>query len=166
LDAYIQKLRNHLDDFELSNIEVKNVEDIEVPLRVEFNVKSKQSMSSNFLVFNPLFITDWKKNPLISNERNYPVDFGAPLDEIIVVNITYPQHYVLKEVPERIGGLLPNQGGRFIVEFSNQPQRFVVNVSLQVLKSVYSSQEYHYLRALFGHVVSAANAQIVFEHRE
>jgi hypothetical protein len=165
-EKYAQKLRERFNSFNIDNIEFLHVDDIDSTLRVKFHLKSEMLETGDFIVFNPLFINEWMLNPFKSAKRSYPVDFGAPLDEIITVNINYPDQYEIKSVPQRIAGVLPNQGGRYFVEFVNHPNRFTINSSFQVLKTVFSSQEYPYLRTIFDNVVSATNSQIVFELSE
>jgi hypothetical protein len=93
------------------------------------------------------------------------VDFGAPLEEIFILNLEYPAEFEVSGLPERVGLSLPNNGGRYIFDVQKNGSKLTVNSSLLVAKTVFSSEEYHFLKELFNRVIATQSTDIVFKKR-
>jgi hypothetical protein len=119
----------------------------------------------NFL-FNPFITEQWQRNPFKSSERLYPVDFGAPLEEITILTLDYPPGYEIDELPSKVGLSLPQNGGRFIFEIQNAMNKLSVNNSLLIAKPVFTSNEYHYLKELFNNVLAVQRTELVFKKKK
>jgi hypothetical protein len=164
---YIKDIEETWQDVTINSLEILNTEDITKPLIVKVNVVLNvfEGTPSSILL-DPNITNTWDANPFKSVERLYPVDFGATLDEVFIVNIELPSTYVLAEKTDKVGLALPNNGGRFIYEIT-QPQenKITVTSSLLVSKPVFSSEEYHYLREIFNRVVSAHSSSLVLTRK-
>ncbi|MEY4931272.1 MAG: hypothetical protein RI909_1996, partial [Bacteroidota bacterium] len=78
VDKYKEKLEANGEDFVILKYEIENQNDLGQPLIERFQVEtSLESADPNTLYLNPFFVGRWKKNPFVSNDRSYPVDFGA-----------------------------------------------------------------------------------------
>jgi hypothetical protein len=145
---------------------IENADDVKKPFTIAFETETEvfDQANSNFL-FNPFFIDQWKNNPLKSPERLYPVDFGAPTEEVIVVVLEYPEEYELVELPQKIGLALPDAGGRYLYNVQNNGHTLTMNSSLSLNKTVFTSLEYHFLRELFDRVVAVQKADLIFRKK-
>ncbi len=147
----------------VDKFEIVNKDDITKPLIVNIDMElSMFEATPSSISFNPNIAHAWSENPFKSTERLYPVDFGAPLDEAVILNFELPEKYKIDELPEKVALSLPNNGGRFIYEVSLLTEgKISVTSSLVVGKPVFSSQEYHYLKEIFSRVVSAYRTELV-----
>ena len=91
------------------------------------------------------------------------MDFGAPLEEIMIFNLEYPSGYEIDELPSKVGLNLPQGGGRYIFEIQNAANKLTVNNSLLIAKPVFTSHEYHYLKELFNNVIAVQQTELVFK---
>ena len=110
-------------------------------------------------------IDRWVANPFRSSERSYPVDFGIPVEEVVILNLEFPESYEIAEMPARVGLALPDAGGRYIFNLARNTKGLTMNSSLQINKTVFSSNEYHFLKELFGRVVATQQTDLLFKRK-
>lgn len=160
---YIKKLSSSWHDITVDKFEIVNMDDLTKPLIIDIDLEMTVfDEAPSSILFNPNLANNWDENPFKSTERLYPVDFGAPLDQTVILNFELPEKYKIEELPERVALSLPNNGGRFIYEVSLPAEgKMSVTSSLLVGKPVFSSQEYHYLKEIFSRVVAAYRTEIV-----
>lgn len=164
-DEYIKQLKSNLGDVEIKGYDIGNLEDIEKPVTRKLDIEIAafdDPDASNFL-FNPFLLEKWDENPFKSSERLYPVDFNVPMERTSVCNLQYPPDFQVENIPPKVGLALPNAGGRFLFDAQNIGNRLSVTNSLVISRTVYSSDEYHYLRELFSRILQLQNGELVFK---
>jgi hypothetical protein len=159
---YIHYLSNKW-NVEIIDYEFENVEDLQRPLvlRVTVTMDRGTDLGGSFLL-NPFFLERHGANPFRTSRRLYPVDFGAPLEEVLIVNLDLPVGLEIEQLPQKLGLSLPDAGGRYIFDIKKNDNKLVVNSSLLIGKSVFTSNEYHFLKELFDRVVQVQNTDILF----
>lgn len=165
--AYITDLDNKLDRIEILDFKLLNLEDLQKQVVINLTVEMDgvDNLQANHFLFNPFLMERWEKNPFRSSERLYPVDFGAPLEEVVILNLTYPAEFQLSELPGKVGLQLPNSGGRYLFDIKNNGNVLSMQSSLLITKPVFSSGEYHYLKELFNQVIAVQHTDLVFERK-
>jgi len=164
---FIDDFKNKNQDLNITDFKIENADDITRPLIFKLSVAFGDGIytGDNFL-FNPFIMEQWQRNPFKSSERLYPVDFGAPLEEITILTLDYPPGYEIDELPNKVGLSLPQNGGRFIFEIQNAANKLSVNNSLLIAKPVFTSNEYHYLKELFNNVLAVQRTELVFKKKK
>ncbi|MBL0741251.1 DUF3857 domain-containing protein [Chryseolinea lacunae] len=164
---YVGKVTKNLNGITVTGYHFENVDDLKKPLIVKYDVEAEvydASAHDNFL-FNPFLMERTNNNPFKSPERLYPVDFGPPLEQTVVLVMDYPEELELSELPEKVGLALPAAGGRYMYNVQNVGHTVTVNSSFLINKTVYSPAEYHYLKELFDRVVAAQRTDLVFKKK-
>jgi hypothetical protein len=164
---YVDDIQSKMHSISIKHFEFQNVDDLTKPLILKLDVEMQafDNLDVKSFLFNPFFVDRWEKNPFKSSERLYPVDFGAPLDQVLIFSLTYPDNFQIDELPQKVGLTLPNNGGRYICDMEQAANQFTMNHSLQISKTVFSSAEYHYLKELFNRVVQVQQTDLVFERK-
>ena len=167
-EEYLEDLKKKLSNTTVINYEVKGVGDPNDLLteKLEVEMEGFENMNSSNLLFNPFFTGRIEQNPFRSNERLYPVDYGAPLETVLVVNITYPAFIELESAPEKVGLILPNSGGRFMFEVTTAENRLTINYLLAINKTVFNSAEYQYLKELYDRVIQTQGTDLLFKRKK
>jgi transglutaminase-like putative cysteine protease len=165
---YFRKLDEGIESLEIKTSKLVNLDSIEQPLlqklEVEFDLLG--GVAANNFLFNPLVISQrWKENPFKSDERLYPVDFGAPIEHTIAFSLEYPPQFELAEIPEKIALSLPASGGRFVYEVQNIDNKLVLNTSVAINRTVYTANDYHYLKELFSRMIHAYQQDLLFKKK-
>ena len=107
----------------------------------------------------------WETNPFKLTERLYPVNFGTPQEYTIIINLTYPENFLLVEKPEKNALTIPAGGGKFLFDITDNGTKATLTYSLTLAKAVYTSVEYRYLKELFNRVVQAQNSDWLFKKK-
>ena len=164
---YIDDLNSKSKNIHIQKFELQNVEDLEKPLVVKLDVEIEvfDDMKNKLFLFNPFILNKIDENPFKSNERLYPVDYGAPVDHVTILNLEYPADFVIESLPEKVAMSLPNTGGRYIFDMQNLGNKLTMSNSMQISKPVFSSGEYHYLKELYNRIIQVQNADLVFKRK-
>jgi hypothetical protein len=164
--GYIEQLNQKLGGFEIDKFEIQNFEEVDRPLIVKLDVtfQAYDEAAENFL-FSPFLMDKERENPFKSNERLYPVDFGSPREFTTMLNLEFPTQYELVNKPEKIALSLPNAGGRFILDSQIVGNRLTLNNAFSINRTVYSSQEYMYLKELYSRIIQAQNEDLIFKKK-
>jgi transglutaminase-like putative cysteine protease len=166
IEKYKDKMQQNIHSFQIVNYELENFNDLSKPLIETLKVESTLELSNpNILYLNPFFIERWEQNPFKSNQRLYPVDFGAPMESIFILNLDFPDSYLVDEVPESVAVALPQSGGKFLVNITNRENKISLTSIINLSKVVYSSAEYHALKELFNRIVQMQQSQIVLKKK-
>jgi hypothetical protein len=151
----------------LSNFTLENVEDINKPIveKMEIEIEAIDDMKAPTVFINPFIFDKVEKNPFKSEQRLYPVDYGTMVDRMLILTIELPESLQLAELPAKVGLALPNGGGRYIYDLQVNGNKIVLNNSLSIAKPVFTSDEYHFLKELYGRMVQTHNADLVLKHK-
>lgn len=145
------------------NMSIENLGEHEKPLtetmEIEFNRDDLANV--NRVYFNPFVVGRWTTNPFKLKERNFPVDFGTPQEETVLVVVEYPPGFTLDEMPKDIAMALPNKGGRFTFSCGNIGNKLNITYTLSLSKAIYEAQEYPYLKELFARIVQIRQTDLV-----
>jgi hypothetical protein len=167
VEEFIGDFKNKNQDLNISDFKIENLDDISKPLIFKLDVEFGDGIyGGDHFLFNPFITDQWQRNPFKSAERLYPVDFGAPLEEIMILTLDYPAGYEVDGLPNKVGLSLPQGGGRFIFDIQNSMNKLSVNNSLLIAKPVFTSQEYHYLKEIFNNVLAVQQTELVFKKKK
>lgn len=164
--AYISNFTRYFNGMEVDKYEILNKDDIEKPFVVKLGIGYQAYEGDpveNFL-FNP-FIDKQNENPFKSNQRLYPVDFGSPREFTTMFNFEFPEAYELVNKPENVALSLPNSGGRFLLDAQLSENKLVLNNALSINRTVFSSQEYVYLKELYSRIIQAQNEDLILRKK-
>lgn len=166
IEAYVEKLDGQLPNLRIISEEILNIDSLDQPLtekyEVEFLVHDGIDATQFFL--NPFFINRITKNPFNLNDRTYPVDLGSASDERIVINITLPEKYDLLQKPKDLAISLPNNGGRYLLKTTFEEHKIVVSQFKQFSRSVYTSEEYLYLKEFFSRIIQNQKTDLLLKN--
>jgi hypothetical protein len=164
--AYLQRIQSTLNEIVLSDYKVENFKDPNQPLVETFGFELKvDQMGAKKLYLIPFLIDRWQNNPFRSNQRLYPVDFGAPVESTFHLTLNFPPQYFIEENLENSAYTLPGNGGRFLLNATSLENKLSVTSIITLNKMVYSSNEYHSLKELFNRIIESQNSQIVFSQK-
>ncbi len=105
------------------------------------------------------------ENPFKSQERVYPVNYGAPIKEVMSFSLEIPEGFEVDELPQPIALGLPDNAGKFLYSVSNVGNVLMVNAQFMINRVEFSSEEYAYLRAFYSQVVAKEAEQIVLKKK-
>ncbi|MGI4834801.1 MAG: DUF3857 domain-containing protein [Janthinobacterium lividum] len=148
---YVTELTSQHSNWEVPSYKFAAVADVSQPLSLSYEVHQAASTAGTAqeLYLRPLASFCENRNPFDNESRKFPVDFGAPTQDVVVINLTLPPGYVA-ELPKAANVSLPDQGGSYVFAASSPTPNTVQLISrLSLAKPVYGAQEYAGLREFY-----------------
>ncbi|MEO9891593.1 transglutaminase [Aurantibacter sp.] len=162
-DTFLEELEKENDDIEISNYEIKYNEDLLKPIVQSYDIFKEDVVDQvdGKLYFSPLFYKSVSENPFKSEEREFPVEFGYPWEDKLVIKIKIPEGYQVESIPETTMIALPEQMGNFKYNISEQQGSLVVNSEISLNVSLVPAQEYQFLKEFYNLLVQKQSEKVV-----
>jgi hypothetical protein len=166
IQEYVDKINAESPKVKVLKSEVTNLDSLNQPLseKYELEIDTYNKLTNN-LSFNPFFWDRVEVNPFKLVERSFPVDWGMASDERLILTIHLPSQYSIETPPQIIDIAMPNSGGRFVTSYEPDNTSFTFSNVIQFNKSVYSSNEYPYLKELYNKIIQSEKAEMVFKKK-
>lgn len=142
----------------------ENIYDPKVVHKFDVEIESLGQLGDGFTL-NPFFLDKMESNPFKLSERLYPVNFGTTQEYTIILNLTYPENFMIVEKPERTTLSIPGGGGKFLFEVTDSGTKATMTYSLVLSRPVYNSVEYKYLKELFNRALQVQNYDWLFKKK-
>ncbi|MCF8228555.1 MAG: DUF3857 domain-containing protein [Bacteroidales bacterium] len=130
---------------------------------IKFQSSSLAQTTGDMIYLNPMLFYGLEENKLKREKRKIPVDFNYPFEETYVLNMSIPDGYESLEKPENIKLLLPNGGGEYLYFLVQNGQNLQLVSTLKINKTIYSEEEYPYLKKMFDQIVAKHAEPIVMK---
>ena len=166
-DEYVEDLAGKLPKIKILKSEIINLDSLNLPLgeKYEVEVSLFDKSNSEMMSFNPFFMKRNETNPFKLATRSYPVDWGMASDDRYILTMHLPEKYTIEKPPQATGFALPNNGGKFLSAFEKMDNTFTFSNIIQFTKSIYSSEEYPYLKEMYNKIIQAEKADIIFKKK-
>ncbi|MBL7833558.1 MAG: DUF3857 domain-containing protein [Cyclobacteriaceae bacterium] len=151
-----------INSFELTG---EDIYDPKVVHNFDVEIEALNQLGDGFTL-NPFFLDKMESNPFKLTERLYPVNFGTTHEYTIILNLTYPENFMIVEKPERNTLSIPGGGGKFLFEVTDNGTKATMTYSLVLSKPVYTSVEYKYLKELFNRALQVQNYDWLFKKKQ
>lgn len=166
-EDYLADLKKKMKLVTINSFELTG-EDIYAPKVVhkfDVEIEALNQLGDGFTL-NPFFLDKMESNPFKLSERLYPVNFGTAHEYTIILNLTYPENFMIVEKPERNTLTIPGGGGKFLFEVTDNGTKATMTYSLVLSKPVYTSVEYKYLKELFNRALQVQNYDWLFKKKQ
>lgn len=129
----------------------------------EITISDHASIAGEAIYLNPIISNQIKQNPFKEDQRVYPVDYGAPTEEIYMCKIVIPDGFRVDELPKSKVFTLPQNGGRYTYNITQVGNEINLTSIFQVNRSTFTQMEYPNLREFYNQVVAKQAEQIVLK---
>ncbi|HWD89693.1 MAG TPA: transglutaminase domain-containing protein [Mucilaginibacter sp.] len=167
IDEYVEHVEQGLGKAKILKSDIVNLDSLEMPVEESYEVEMNlfNNMNHDKLMFNPVLMDQVKTNPFKLAQRDYPVDWGMPSDERFIITIHVPDQYTIENPPQNLSFGLPNQGGRFLTDYQSEGNTFTFSYVTQFNKSIYTVEEYPYLKELYNKIILVEKNEMVFKKK-
>ncbi|MCC9136711.1 DUF3857 domain-containing protein [Pontibacter silvestris] len=163
-NKYAERIAKDFGDYKISKPEIKNLDMITQALAINYDITANENGKANSVIYlNPMVGHGEKENPFKLNERTYPVDFAAPIDETFICKFVIPEGYELDEVPKGLSVALPESGGKFIYIVQQKGNILEVMSKISISKPMFYAQEYPYLKEFYNQIIAKHAENIVLK---
>jgi len=160
---YLSKLENKHNSMEIDNYTIENKSDLgkSITEKFEFSLENQADVIGDKIYFSPTLFLTTKENPFKLEERNYPIDFGYPWTEKLIISVKIPDGYKIESTPEPLAASLPNDIGAFKYIISNDDKEIKIMVSTEMKTSVIGIQDYAALKEFYRILVEKETEKVV-----
>ena len=155
-------LKEELSNWEVSEVNWEQKKAIYKPLKLSFQLKQELE-DEDIIYLDPSIFGLEDENPFTSEDRNLPVDFPYAQGRKYVLSFTIPEGYVVDDLPKPTRVSLPNKGGSFTFNVSQNGQTITLVNNLKLNQKFFTVEEYQGLRKFYEMVVAKNAEQIVIK---
>jgi hypothetical protein len=130
----------------------------------EVTITDHLTGGSNVIYLNPFLDMQEKENPFKSPTRQYPVDFGSPLEKIYMCKIAIPEGFVVDEMPQSNVFKL-GENAKYTYNIAQSGNMLNLTSHLIMYGSLFLQEEYTQLREFYDIVVAKQAEQIVLKKK-
>lgn len=164
-EKFIEEIKKGKPNWTINKLIFNNQTDINKAFEAKYELEMTDylTVAGNMLYLKPMLSEGHSENPFKEEERNFPVDFATPIEESFLGKFEIPEGYSVAEIPKSASVSLPDNGGKFIyfVKIDNN----IINVSSRIMfrKSLYTPEEYFYLKEFYNQIVKKHEEQIILK---
>lgn len=154
--------------WELESTQFQNLKEIDERATQEYSltINEQATVAGNVIYLNPLFGEQEKENLFKLETREYPVDFGKPIEKIIMCKIKLPDGYTVDELPKPKLIMLPNGTGKYAYNVTQADNVLNIVSIMQINKGLFVQNEYVYLREFYNQLIAKQSEQIVLTKKQ
>jgi CRISPR/Cas system-associated exonuclease Cas4 (RecB family) len=162
-DATRKALEKDANQAELSEIKFENLSTLGEPVALEYDFETFGSVEdvAGKLYFSPLVFMATKESPFKPEIRLYPIDFGYPMKDRYIVNISLPEGYKVESLPENAMYNLGADIGSYRYLISQVGNKIQLSVEFSINKSYVAAEEYGNLKKFFELLIAKENEKVV-----
>lgn len=163
-EDFVESIINN-SDWEVSEVEIENAEDIAKPMVVKFDAEVSSNIESlgDVIYLNPVLDGRHVKNPFKLESREYPISYPSLINQTCYFIFTIPEGYIVDEIPKPISLSLPDSGGSLKYHVSVQGNKITLMSKFTINKDTFVPSEYAYIKAFYAQVISKHNEQVVLK---
>jgi hypothetical protein len=153
--------------WELKSTQIQNANNVQNNFTQEHSLVINENMvvAGDMIYLDPFVRHGQRENPFKSEVREYPVDFGSPLEQTFFFKLAVPDGYAVDELPKSKVITMPENGARYIYNIAHSGNQITVTSMFHINKSLFSQLEYPFLREFYNQIVAKQAEQIVLKRK-
>ncbi|MGX1928937.1 DUF3857 domain-containing protein [Flagellimonas sp. 2504JD4-2] len=161
-EEYLREIEGGFgDDLYIKSYSVEKELSGETKMMEQFEFEMENILRDNAIYMNPFLTKFFKKNPFVSDERSYPIDFGYPRSYEYRLSMAIPDGYKIKNLPEKTNLKLPQDSGYLRFESNESFGKVNVFFKLGINAVQFKSEAYHIIKAFFTEAVDIQNKSFI-----
>lgn len=164
-EKYLEAIRGEHGDWAINSYKNNNFDNVNQDLEefFELDLTSLATPAAGKIYLQPMLVGAEKENPFKLEKREYPVDFGCPIEEMYMFSIEIPEGYVVEELPQTAAFALPNKGGMFRYNITSLDNKITLMSTLKIEKPLFVGDEYAIIKQFYDLIVAKQAEQVVLK---
>ncbi len=162
-EAQRKALEKSSNQVELSAHHFENLDTVGKPVSLDYDFESLDAIEdvAGKLYFSPMIFMATVENPFKPETRDYPIDFGYPMKDRYIINISLPEGYKVESMPENTAFNLGEDAGSFRYLISQVGNKLQLSVEFSINKSFIAAEEYGNLKKFYELLIAKENEKVV-----
>lgn len=164
-ESYIENLEHKYNNIEIIEYNRENDTELSNPISETISFKSSNSSEiiGDKIYIAPLIFLATKENPFKQETREYPVDFGYPIETKYIINIKIPEGYVVETLPQSISLSAGEEiGGLKYIAAQNEDSIQII-ITETISAAIIAPDYYEVLKSFFQQMIDKENEKIVLK---
>jgi transglutaminase-like putative cysteine protease len=164
-EGYIDMIKSQSGNIKVSDSKIENENDPYTDLveKYNFTISGGSQLATGEIILNPFQLFGSIKNPFISPERKFPVDFGSPVNESTTITIKLPDGYSVNENPEDYSFKSKGDEMIFDFKFSQKSNELTIKYDCRINKTRFELPEYDGLRNFYLKMFQKSSELIILK---
>jgi transglutaminase-like putative cysteine protease len=164
-EGYLDNIKSSSGNIELSKFKIENANDPNSDLveKCNITISNGVQITNNEIIFNPSLSLTAPKNPFISIERKFPVDFGCPVMETYSLIIKVPEGYSLTDKPADVTFSIGNDAGKYEFKCKQTANNIEVSSVVSINKTIFQQTEYTLIRDFYSKILQKQTELIILK---
>jgi hypothetical protein len=164
-DTYLEELENKNNSIEISDYVRENDLDLSKPILETFTFKDTKDFEiiDNKIYFSPLLFMATKENPFKQEVREYPVDFGYPIQNKYNISVEIPEGYTVESMPKAMNISTGSDIATFKYNIGITGNKIQISIVSDITAAIVSSEFYDVLKDFFKQMIDKENEKIVLK---
>ncbi len=131
----------------------------------KLSIEEHATLAGDVIYVSPFITSQIKANPFRQDNREYPVDFGSPIEQIYTCKFTVPDGYQVDELPQSKVFAMPGNAAKFLFNVSQNNNTISITSNFSINKNLFLQDEYPLLKEFYNQVVAKQSEQIVLKKK-
>ena len=165
-DKFIESFfEDDYSDIEMESYEFQEKSRNKFAFTTQYTTSEYLNEVGDMFYLRPLLHDAIEENFFKLKERNYPVDFGTPIDWQYNLTIILPEDVEFEAMPKPTRVALPNGDGEFLYNFAQNANMINLVSNIKIHKTLFLPDEYQALKNFFDLIVEKQAEQLVFRRK-
>lgn len=164
-DTYLEELEGRSNSIEVNEYTRENDLDLSKPIVESYafkDAKDFERINDKIYIVPTLFLGS-KENPFKQEVREYPVDFGYPVQDKFNITIEIPEGYTVETLPEGLNIAGVDGIGTFKYVIAHTGNKLQIIMTTEISKAIVSADYYQALKEFFQKILDKQNEKIILK---
>ena len=164
-DTYLEELESDNNSIEVNEYSRENDLDLSKPIVESYafkDIKDFERINDKIYIAPSLFL-GIKENPFKQELREYPVDFGFPVQSKYNITIEIPEGYAVETLPIGLNIAGVDGIGTFKYVIANTGNKVQIIMTSEISKAIVSADYYQALKEFFQKILDKQNEKIILK---
>jgi len=164
-EPLIKDLSKNIGEIEITNLNVVNEQELNKPIQQSYDFTyedGSEEIGDEIYISPMLFLTE-EDNVFNKENRSYPVDFSFPRINKNIINLTIPDGYKVKSIPESVKMVMSDDVGEYSYLVKQMGNTVQVSEALKINFPIVAVMYYPELREIFKKLIEKNAEKIVLE---
>ena len=153
-DEIVKTKQSKNESLDISNLVMENEKDLEQPYKENYDISlHEQPVGDKLFLYPFLMQTYFSENPFKKETREYPIDFGFPVQNNYLVSIDVKDQYEIVKVPANKLLKLPENDGELSVVYDVSGSKVNIRLSVKLNNTSFATEAYKSLQEFFTELI-------------
>jgi hypothetical protein len=164
-EEYMESYMKEMPGLTIKDVKIDNLDSIYKPITENQTVEITNQVNNinNHIYIVPAFFEELKENPFKSDDRKFPIDFGIPIENTLILNLTIPAGYSPESMPDPVTYKLQDNSAQFMYQVESLQNKIRLTTKFSINKILFMPEEYSTLKEFFNQVIKKQSEAIILK---